>query len=104
MFLLLAASLALAYVVVEGLAKSREAGLPLLLLAAGLALAGWVRNLGDGRVEWEAEGPREAVEALVTWSWKGPSFARVDAVEVEWRGLMSEAERDREGGKFRVRR
>ncbi|MHC4915079.1 MAG: cytochrome c biogenesis protein CcsA [Planctomycetota bacterium] len=40
MLLMLAAALAAGYVVAEGLAKSREAGLPLLLLAAGLALFG----------------------------------------------------------------
>ena len=39
MLLLLAASLATGYIVAEGLAKSREAGLPVLLLAAGLALS-----------------------------------------------------------------
>ncbi len=40
MYLLLASALALGYIVTEGLAKSREAGLPILLTAAGLALAG----------------------------------------------------------------
>jgi ABC-type transport system involved in cytochrome c biogenesis permease subunit len=40
MFLVLAPLLALAYAVSEGLAKSREAGLPILLGAAGLALVG----------------------------------------------------------------
>lgn len=41
MLLFLGPALALAYFVSEGLAKSREAGLPLLLVAAGLVLAGW---------------------------------------------------------------
>jgi ABC-type transport system involved in cytochrome c biogenesis permease subunit len=40
MLLFLAPAMALAYLFGEGLAKSREGGLPVLLLAAGLALAG----------------------------------------------------------------
>jgi len=40
MYLLLASTLVLAYIVAEGLAKSREAGLPVLLIAAFLALTG----------------------------------------------------------------
>ncbi len=52
--------------------------------ARALELAGWVRNLSDGRVEWEAEGSRDVVERLISWSWKGPAFSRVESVEVEW--------------------
>jgi acylphosphatase len=63
-----------------------------------LGLAGRVRNRADGSVEGEAEGPREAVEALLRWSRRGPPAARVDAVEVEW-----EAPRE-ETGPFRVDR
>jgi ABC-type transport system involved in cytochrome c biogenesis permease subunit len=40
MLLFLAPAMALAYLVGEGLAKSREGGLPVLLLAAGLSLVG----------------------------------------------------------------
>ena len=47
------------------------------------ALAGWVRNASDGRVEAVFEGPEAAVEAMVDWCRKGPGHARVDAVEVE---------------------
>jgi acylphosphatase len=49
-----------------------------------LGLAGWVRNLPDGRVELEAQGPRPAVEALVRWCRRGPPSASVSAVDVEW--------------------
>lgn len=48
--------------------------------AAGVA--GWVRNLGDGRVEARIEGTRGAVDALVQWCWRGPRRAVVTEVEV----------------------
>jgi acylphosphatase len=46
------------------------------------ALAGWVRNLADGRVEAVFEGEPAAVAALVAWCEQGPSGARVDRIEV----------------------
>jgi acylphosphatase len=53
------------------------------LRGSALGLAGWVRNLEDGRVMVFAQGPREAVEALVDWLWTGPPHAQVVAVEVD---------------------
>jgi acylphosphatase len=49
--------------------------------AVGRGLAGWVRNLGDGRVEAVFEGPAEAVDAQVNWCRGGPRWATVTAVE-----------------------
>ncbi len=51
--------------------------------AAGLGVAGWVRNLPDRSVAFHAEGSKDAVDALLHWSQSGPTFARVDAVDVE---------------------
>lgn len=45
-------------------------------------LAGWVRNLPDGRVEALLEGPDEAVESMVDWCRRGPRGAEVTDVEV----------------------
>lgn len=46
-------------------------------------VAGWVRNVPDGRVEAVFEGPREAVEALVAWCRRGPPRARVEEVSAQ---------------------
>jgi acylphosphatase len=46
-------------------------------------LAGYARNLPDGRVEAEFEGPEAAVDAAVAWCRVGPPLALVDSVEVE---------------------
>jgi acylphosphatase len=45
-------------------------------------VAGWVRNLDDGRVEAAFEGPADAVARLVDWCRHGPPQARVTHVEV----------------------
>ncbi len=53
-------------------------------------LAGWVRNLRDGRVEALAEGERSKVEALVAWCHRGPPPARVMDVEVSWQAAQGD--------------
>ncbi len=52
--------------------------------AAALGMSGWVRNLPDGRVELEAEGPRPALDELLRHVHAGQPRARVEAVAVEW--------------------
>lgn len=44
-------------------------------------IAGWVRNLPDGRVEAVFEGAGEDVDSLVAWCRTGPPLARVRDVE-----------------------
>ena len=46
-------------------------------------VAGWVRNLPDGRVEAAFEGQRYGVEAMVDWCRRGPRHAHVTSVHAE---------------------
>lgn len=50
--------------------------------ARALALAGFVRNLRDGRVEAEASGPADRIAALIVACRRGPPGSRVDGVDV----------------------
>lgn len=50
--------------------------------AVEAGVAGWVRNLPDGSVEAELEGPRAAVDAVVAWMHAGPGPAEVEQLEV----------------------
>lgn len=51
--------------------------------ALELGLTGWVRNLPDRQVELIAEGPRNALDAMVDWCRVGPPLARVEDVKIE---------------------
>jgi acylphosphatase len=73
-----------AHVVVSGLVQGVFFRQSTVDEARRLGVRGWVHNLPDGRVELEAEGERERVEALVRWCGRGPPAARVEGVEVTW--------------------
>jgi acylphosphatase len=49
--------------------------------ARARGLTGWVRNLPDGGVEVEAQGPAEQVDDLVAWLRVGPPAAAVAEVD-----------------------
>ena len=53
--------------------------------AVQLGLRGYVRNESDGSVEVVAQGPRPALERLITQLWQGPSGAYVRDVQTVWR-------------------
>lgn len=56
-----------------------------VLDAAGrLGLSGWVANRADGAVMCVAEGPRAALEALMTALARGPISAQVERVIPAW--------------------
>ena len=64
--------------------------------ALELGVDGWVKNLAEGRVELDAEGTPESIDALLAWCAHGPQGARVTSVEVE------DQEPASEGRGFRV--
>jgi len=53
-------------------------------------VAGWVRNLPDGRVEGIFEGEEKDVEAMVAFCRRGPSGAVVRDIEVSWEAPKGE--------------
>lgn len=60
-----------------------------LRAALDLGLAGWVRNMEDGRVESLFEGEDASVDRMLAWCRQGPPHARVESVEMmeePWRG------------------
>ena len=58
--------------------------------AQGLGITGWVRNLEDGRVEALLQGPREQVERLIKWCYRGPEGARVSDIAVAYEEAADE--------------
>jgi acylphosphatase len=51
-------------------------------MAGQQGVAGWVRNLPDGRVEAVFEGDPGSVERMVRWTRRGPAHANVREVDV----------------------
>ncbi|MBE3574515.1 MAG: acylphosphatase [Firmicutes bacterium] len=58
--------------------------------AQALGLAGWVRNLPDGRVEAAVEGPAAAVQEFVLWCQEGPAGGWVERVDMRSEPLAGE--------------
>jgi acylphosphatase len=59
-------------------------------LADSLGVAGWVRNLSDGRVESLLEGEKDNVARLVEFCRQGPPGAYVRDLEVKWEEWLGE--------------
>jgi acylphosphatase len=51
--------------------------------AEELNLAGWVKNLPDGRVEAVFEGPPDEVKKMLRWCEEGPQQATVEKVDTD---------------------
>ncbi len=60
--------------------------------AEKLGVVGWVRNRNDGSVEVVAQGEKDKVDKFIEWCKKGPPFAKVENVEVEWRKNIEDFE------------
>lgn len=52
--------------------------------ARAIGLAGWVRNLPDGRVEGVFEGPTGLVDLMVERLRAGPPTSKVEGVDLVW--------------------
>ena len=53
-------------------------------VADELGIAGWAKNLSDGRVEAEVHGVKESVEVMIERLRQGPPGASVTDVAVTW--------------------
>ena len=53
-------------------------------IARNLGLTGYVKNLPEGSVYIEAEGPEDKLEELLKFARKGPRNARVSRIEHEF--------------------
>lgn len=60
--------------------------------AEQLGLTGWVRNTSDGKVEAIFEGEETAIKDMIAWCHKGPGFADVSDVTVEYQKFLGEFE------------
>ncbi len=49
-----------------------------------LGLTGWVRNLGDGSVEFLAKGRKETLEQFMHYLEAGPLGSRVEGLDHQW--------------------
>ncbi len=58
--------------------------------ARRLGVTGWVKNRNDGSIEIVCEGEEDAIKEIVSWANHGPSAARVEHVDVRWRGYTGE--------------
>jgi acylphosphatase len=52
--------------------------------ARSRGLLGWVRTLDDGRVEALVQGPKEQIEGMIAWCYRGPAEARVSGIDVKY--------------------
>lgn len=50
--------------------------------ARAAGIAGFVRNLADGRVEFRLQGDNAAVDQVLAQIHKGPAHSRVDSVDL----------------------
>jgi acylphosphatase len=51
-------------------------------MATKLEIIGWVKNLGDGRVELVIGGSKKATDTMIQWCYEGPPNAQVENIEL----------------------
>ncbi len=70
------------HVIVRGEVQGVGYRYTLRMVARDAGVAGWVRNLRDGTVEAEVEGPAERVDEVLAWMAQGPPGSRVEDATV----------------------
>ena len=50
-------------------------------VATKLGIVGWVRNLSDGRVEFELQGEQTAIKDTISRIKEGPAYAKVESID-----------------------
>jgi len=81
-----------AHVIVSGFVQGVSYRFYTRIKARNLGLRGWVRNLDSGEVEAVFEGEEEKVKQMIEWCKKGPNFAKVNNVKVEFSDYKGEFE------------
>ncbi len=52
------------------------------LAARNYGIKGYIRNMSDGSVYLEVEGPEDNVARFVNWCREGPDFAYIDRINI----------------------
>ena len=60
--------------------------------ARELNIVGFAKNISDGRVEVVAEGEEDNLIQLVNFLHKGPGYAKVENVDIEWSNATNQFE------------
>lgn len=58
--------------------------------ARKIGVTGWVRNLSDDRVEAVIQGEKRKIEQLIKLCGRGPFFANVSDIVVDWEEQTAE--------------
>ena len=71
-------------------------------IASELMLTGFVRNLGDGRVEVQMVGDEANIQSLIKWLKIGPKLAKVSTIKVLESEISSELLSQQKIGRFDI--
>ncbi|MEM5872548.1 MAG: acylphosphatase [Candidatus Aenigmatarchaeota archaeon] len=79
-----------AHVIVSGFVQGVSYRFYARIKARNLGLKGWIRNLDSGEVEAVFEGEEEKVKEMIEWCKKGPNFAKVEKIKVDFEEYKNE--------------
>lgn len=61
--------------------------------ASQLGLLGYVKNISDGSVEIEVQGPKEKIRQLLDYAENSVRWARVEKVDITWEKIDNKYDR-----------